>query len=814
MIHRITTTLFSCLAAVALHSSSLAEDIFAITQSGNLISFDSDAPGTILSTMPVTGLQSGESLVGMDFRTNTGQLFAVGNTSRVYVLNPATGAATVVGAVFAPQLSGTHFAVDFNPTVDRLRCVSETGQNLRLNPNDGTVAATDTSLAYASFDPAFGSAPRVVAVAYTNNFTYATSTTLYGIDSTRDALVTVGSLNSTVSPNAGSVLTVGKLGVDTNDSASLDISGQTGVAYAALTPSSGSASKLYTINLSSGTTSLLGTIAAGDVIKVIAVAPAPVQYDIVVLRTGTPSTLARIRSEVASLASVNVTVTGLQAAETLVGIRYRPANGVLYGFGTTGRLYIVDAVTGAATLVGASPISPNLASTNAGIAFNPVADRLRVVDDADENLRVNPDTGALVLADTALAYVAGDANFGSNPNVSAIAYTNTFAGATTTTLYAIDGALGTLATIGALNGSVSPNLGQLNTVGALGVAAGSNPSIDVAPDGTLFAALSGSLYRINAATGASTLLTTIGGGTHRAIAVVPASALPKMQFSAAAFRVNETNTATVTVTRSGNTSGTVSVDYAVTPDSTDTETNLDTLAGTLTFLHGETARTILVPTADNKTLNLLLTASLTLSNPIGAQLGTQSSSTLTIGDVNDRDGDGFPNDVETAAGTNADDIASTPFGGQPAGTASALTVTRTGVKLNFAKPNLDSVSFKGSFANALTPVPPGATFIVELGHVAGKAGIIQVFTFDSKGKAPKGLTFSKPVKGISKFSVSLSKRILAAAVADAGLLNADLTKVTLKFESAVYFNQTKFAATPNVLYTAKPTKSGVASLKK
>jgi hypothetical protein len=90
-------------------------------------------------------LQSGKSLVGMDFRTSTGQLYAVGSTNREYFINPATGVATAVEAVFTPQVSGTHFAVDFNPTVDRLRRVSETGQNLRLNPNDGTVSGTDTA---------------------------------------------------------------------------------------------------------------------------------------------------------------------------------------------------------------------------------------------------------------------------------------------------------------------------------------------------------------------------------------------------------------------------------------------------------------------------------------------------------------------------------------------------------------------------------------------------------------------------------------------------------------------------------------------
>jgi hypothetical protein len=47
-------------------------------------------------------------------------------------------------AVFMPVLAGTSFGFDFNPTVDRIRLVSDSGQNLRLNPNSGAGATTTT----------------------------------------------------------------------------------------------------------------------------------------------------------------------------------------------------------------------------------------------------------------------------------------------------------------------------------------------------------------------------------------------------------------------------------------------------------------------------------------------------------------------------------------------------------------------------------------------------------------------------------------------------------------------------------------------
>ena len=87
------------------------------------------------------------------------------------------------------------------------------------------------------------------------------------------------------------------------------------------------------------------------------------------------------------------------------------------GLGSTSRLYTIDLTSGVATQVGASPFAAALSGTNFGFDFNPVVDRVRVVSDADQNLRLNPNNGALAATDTALAYAVGDANAGANPNM-------------------------------------------------------------------------------------------------------------------------------------------------------------------------------------------------------------------------------------------------------------------------------------------------------------------------------------------------------------------------------------------------------------
>ena len=122
-------------------------------------------------------------------------------------------------------------------------------------------------------------------------------------------------------------------------------------------------------------------------------------------------------------------VVGLAAGETLVGIDYRPADSLLYALASSGKVYTVDPSTGVATLkstlkAAAGDDSPftALAGTRFGVDFNPAADRLRVVSDTGQSLRINVDTG-VAITDRNIALAGGSAQ------ISASAYTNAFAGA-------------------------------------------------------------------------------------------------------------------------------------------------------------------------------------------------------------------------------------------------------------------------------------------------------------------------------------------------------------------------------------------------
>ena len=253
----------------------------------HLIRFNPATPGTIAlgDDLTVTGFNSvDEYLESIDFRPANGQLYGIATdkiTSRVVTVNTTTGVVTSVGGTFpapgTPPGNGLFgfFGGDFNPVVDRIRETSDINSNRRFNPSDGTLTATDTNLVYAVGDPHFGAVPAVVNIAYSNNTAGAGTTTLYGIDSTQNTLVTIGSPGgSPVSPNSGQVFTVGALGVNPTNFGGFDIQQGTNVGYAALRVSS--SSQLYKINLTTGAATLVGTIGGGtDPIDGLTVAMGP-----------------------------------------------------------------------------------------------------------------------------------------------------------------------------------------------------------------------------------------------------------------------------------------------------------------------------------------------------------------------------------------------------------------------------------------------------------------------------------------------------------------------------------------------------------
>ena len=252
------------------------ETLHVLTQKMELLTVNAGQPGKVLQRTAVTGLPAGEALVGMDYRIAKGVLFTLSSAGRLYTLDVPSGALKPVGSGAGVVLQGSTFGVDFNPVADRVRVVSNTGQNLRLHPDTGAVAATDPALAYAPGDAQAGQPPEVVGAGYTYNKKDDKLTTNYAIDRRAGTLVTQGTVEGVqpaVSPNTGQLRTVGSLGTGPLLDAALDIADVTGAAFTAVRTASQPTTKLYTMDLGSGKATLVGTVADGAPIVGLAVEP-------------------------------------------------------------------------------------------------------------------------------------------------------------------------------------------------------------------------------------------------------------------------------------------------------------------------------------------------------------------------------------------------------------------------------------------------------------------------------------------------------------------------------------------------------------
>jgi hypothetical protein len=481
-------------------------DLFVVTENNRLYRFDKLGTGRQELNVAITGLAAGERIVGIDTRPANGQLYAVGSTSRLYVIDPISGAAGQVGVPFGTALSGKRFGVDFNPTVDRLRIISDTGQNLRLDPTTGAVAGVDTAL----------NRKGVTAAGYTNSIAGATSTALYDIDSTKDSLVLQGTkpgVTPVVSPNTGRLFPVGRLGIDVVGLDGFDIVGAARsavftesdyVALAAVRTRNSSDTRLVRVDLRTGKATVKAKLPR-NVVGISASAGGTAT----VYATTAKNDLVRFDRDSLRIRSQQP-ITGLAAGEKVLGIDVRPANGQLYALGSTNQVYTVNPATGAATKVG-TPFSPAVFGNGVGFDVNPAVDRLRVVTSTGQNLRLVPDTGAVAGVDKPLAYAAGDRNAKSKPKVAHAAYTNNRVGTTATTLYDVDTALDVLAI------QNPPNDGTLRTVGKLKLNVDSAGGFDIAADGEAIAAFSRSggsrIYSVDLKTGKVKLIGKVGRGS-------------------------------------------------------------------------------------------------------------------------------------------------------------------------------------------------------------------------------------------------------------------------------------------------------------
>ncbi len=265
-------------------------DTVALTSTGKVITFGRAPSATLTSSQPITGLAAGESLLGIDTRPKNSLIYALSDQANLYTLDPSTGIVTRLGALKASTtaptnaasatnpacpaataapaytaLVGTEFGIDVNPAVDRLRVVSNTGQNLRINMDTQEVTA-DCNISAAS------GMPKPSAVGYTNSVVGmtdpATATALFYIDTDTDMLYNVdpGTATPANNANTGVIKAVGPLGVNVTAVNGFDIAGTT--PYAVFTV--GTTTGFYRIDLTTGAATAVANFSQPDTLRGLA----------------------------------------------------------------------------------------------------------------------------------------------------------------------------------------------------------------------------------------------------------------------------------------------------------------------------------------------------------------------------------------------------------------------------------------------------------------------------------------------------------------------------------------------------------------
>ncbi len=431
-------------STVLSHAQSL---IYGLTTTNSLVVFSSS--GSVASGPIITGLSVGEEVVGIDFRPFTGELYALtadtGNTGRLYSVNPVSGAASALTLVGALTNITARAGMDFNPVavsgVNALRIVTQERDNYRLTFS-GTTATVNYDLKLNTTNVVAGT--NAIAAAYVNNrgglpgAGGAGGTTLYIIEAATSSLYVQNP------PNNGTLVDAKPLGVSFGTAGGFDIDTLNNKAYAVLDVGPRG---LYEINLATGTATLVRTL-PNNIIDLAITLPVLLPPTLV-YGLSTNNTLVPFTTDSTNVGAV-LPVTGLGGGETIVGIDFRPFNGLLHALtrdaANVGRLYTVNPLSGAATaltLAGA----PLTLTNSVGMDFNPVAvsgvNALRIVTGADQNYRLT------FSGSTATVIVDLPINPGS-ADLTAAGYVNNrgglpgAGGVGGTTLYVVDSVTDTL----------------------------------------------------------------------------------------------------------------------------------------------------------------------------------------------------------------------------------------------------------------------------------------------------------------------------------------------------------------------------------
>ncbi|MDX5328072.1 MAG: DUF4394 domain-containing protein [Marinobacter sp.] len=535
-------TPFQCNAEGDL-AALTTNDVLAVTaDNACLVRFSLSDPSTVVA---VGSLDVAGSVVGLDFRPASGELYALTDMGQLVLVDPMTAETTLVTASIG-ELAGARYDIDFNPAANALRLISDARQNFRM----GSPALVENAQQQALVDGTFGYLQGVVATAYTNVNPGQEGTQMFVISADSRTFFQQN-------PNVGLLTRIGALFPNAE---SVDVKG-----YNVFTTEGGMNEHyavfevdgnvgLYGINPETAATTLIKPLpapeAGGNYMDLVVndVTDEPALREFIVFEQSADDEFVLRIVELnpaesmpgMALAEYDETlpVTGLVEGDVIVGFDLRTtspegAEDGLYAVAQSGRIYLLEEsdpliVPPEAQATEITTLATSLSGTRFDIDFNPRADLLRIIGDAGQNLRVNLDEGR-VLADEAraagFAFADGTVRLGDTmvPVPVAVAYR-----AAPLQLEGVTPSLDFQYVIDARNSGLArvavPNDGALVAVGdglleglALPMDGAIQQTMDIAQSGTAYAALrtetgaGSTLYTLNLLAGTAEQVGPIGG---------------------------------------------------------------------------------------------------------------------------------------------------------------------------------------------------------------------------------------------------------------------------------------------------------------
>ena len=455
-----------------------------LTTTGELVAVDLADPSRNITFSRPSGLVAAsgstpaEQLIDIDYRNADGALYGLTDQSRLYLLNPTSGATTLISHLRTADDSADYnldsnasYSMDFDPASDRLRLIGSNGDNLSVEVASGRVTVGTA---------VNGSGALISGVAFSDSFdSSGRKSQLYGIDADQDM---VFQQDTGTGAQSGGV----SLGVDASTVRGYDIDPATGAGYAILTV----ANKTRVYSIDPGAAGAVATPVGprdtlpGDVVyrgMTVVTTANPT-----VLGLGADNTLYQFTAQQPGLISNPVSIS-LPGSETLLGMDLRPSDGLLYGLGSGGHIYRIslDSTTlGTATLVStlaadSSDSSSPFSGLSSGVSycadFDPVAPGGTVSFPDQNRLRLlgSDLSNAVIIADDG-SVTTGTSLTPSTTTLAASAYSNNYRNSVLSSLFVIhDDKLSVVS-------QQSSTEGALTTVGSLGFTVSGSAGFDIA----------------------------------------------------------------------------------------------------------------------------------------------------------------------------------------------------------------------------------------------------------------------------------------------------------------------------------------------